>query len=145
VRIRKDPYVAAVGFDDKFFDYGIHECVTDADSIFCSLDRITIRSRPVTCVERLAVGNFQQLPSQCIKELQLTICDRQEFFRRSGKTYIYSPKADTVIMLCAGQQRRLQIDTGTTVIKGDRVYGEHFEINDFRYWENKAGNFRVVF
>jgi hypothetical protein len=116
LRIRKDPYVAAVGFDGQFFDYGIHECVTDADSIFCSPDRITVRNRPVTCVERLAVGNFQQLPGQCIKELQLTMCDRQEFFRRSGRTYIYSPKADTAIMECAGHQRRLQIGTGTTAI-----------------------------
>ncbi len=115
VRIRKEPYVAAVGFDGQFFDYGINECVTNADSIFCSPDRITVRVRPVTFVERLAVGNFQQLPGQCLRELKLTICDRQEFFRVSDRTYIYSPGNDTAIMECAGTQKKLQLGPGTSV------------------------------
>jgi hypothetical protein len=115
VRIRKDPYVAAVGFDSQFFDYGINECVTDADSSFCSPDRITVRIRPMTCVERLAVGNFRQLPGQCLRELKLTICDRQEFFRVSDKTYIYSLGNDTAIMECAGTQKRLLLGPGTSV------------------------------
>jgi hypothetical protein len=116
VRIRKDPYVAAVGFDGQFFDYGVSECVTNADSIFCSPDRITVRLRPVTCEERLAVGNFRQLPDQCLRELKLTICERQEFFRVSDRTYIYSPGHDTAILECAGTQRKLQLGPGTSVV-----------------------------
>jgi hypothetical protein len=116
VRIRKDPYVAAVGFDDQFFDFVINECVTDADSIFCSPDRIAVRIRPVTCAERLAVGNFQQLPGQCLREMKLAICDRQEFFRVADRNYIYSPENDTAIMECAGTQKRLQLGPGTSVI-----------------------------
>ncbi|MFO0005533.1 MAG: hypothetical protein ACK559_30825, partial [bacterium] len=105
-----------VGFDGQFLDYGINECVTNADSIFCSPDRITVRVRPVTCVERLAVGNFQQLPGQCLRELKLTICERQEFFRVSDRTYIYSLGNDTTIMECAGTQRKLQLGPGTSVV-----------------------------
>ncbi len=116
VRIRKDPYVAAVGFDGQFFDYGINECVTNTDSIFCSTDRITVRVRPITCIEKLAVGNFQQLPGQCLRELRLTICDRQEIFRVADRTYIYSPDNDTAIMECAETQKRLQLEPGTLVV-----------------------------
>jgi hypothetical protein len=48
--------------------------------------------------------------------LKLTICDRQEFFRISDRTYIYSPEADTAIMECAGNQKRLLIGPGTSVV-----------------------------
>jgi hypothetical protein len=116
VRIRKDPYIAAIGFDGQFFDYGMNECVTSADSIFCSPDRIAVRVRPKTCVERLAVGSFRQLPGQCLRELKLTICDRQEFFRMEDRTYIYSPDTDTAILECAGKQSRLQLEPGTSVV-----------------------------
>jgi hypothetical protein len=51
-----------------------------------------------------------------MRELKLTICDRQEFFRVADRTYIYSPDTDTAIVECAGKQSRLQLEPGTSVV-----------------------------
>jgi hypothetical protein len=111
VRLGKEPYIAPVGMDGQFFRHGYEDCMTDADSGICSPNRIIIRNRPVTWVERLVVGNFRKLPQPCVRDLKLILSAiYRNFFRVSSNMYIYSPTE------CAGLQQRLKLSEGTTVV-----------------------------
>jgi hypothetical protein len=70
--------------------------------VVCSVERVTIRKSPKTCVEKLALGEFKTLPTVCNRVLKLSLCERQEYFRQGTRTYIFSPFNDTVIVDCAG-------------------------------------------
>jgi hypothetical protein len=50
VRIDSKPYVTAISMDGQFFDYSGDNCTTDATSVVCSVERVTLRKSPKTCV-----------------------------------------------------------------------------------------------
>jgi hypothetical protein len=113
--IQHQPYMGAVGMDGVFFEYDGESCISESDSAYCDTDRVTIRNHPSSCVEKLLVGDYKQLPKECRDTLKIGVCSSQEFFRNMGKTYIFSPYAETVISDCKGIQRVHQIVAGTTV------------------------------
>jgi hypothetical protein len=88
------PYLVAISTEGHFFDYDGDNCVTDATSVVCSVERVTIRKSPKTCVEKLAVGEFKTLPKVCNGGLKLSLCEKQEYFRQGLRTYIFSPFND---------------------------------------------------
>ncbi len=117
VKVDSKPYLVAISMEGQFFDYNGDNCVTDVTSVVCSLERVTIRKSPKTCVEKLAVGEFKTLPTVCNEGLKLSLCENQEYFRQGLRTYIFSPFNDTVIVDCAGKQNWLPMKAGTFVVR----------------------------
>ena len=117
VRVGTDQYVAAVGMDGQFFEYDSRNCVSEHGGAICSADRITIRTKPITCKEVLVVGNFVTLPRVCADELKVGVCTKQEYIRNRGQVYIFTPYDDTVVYDCSGTQETRTLQSGTTLFK----------------------------
>ncbi len=112
VRVGNKPIVIAVGMSGEFFEYDSAHCIANTVSSICSAERVTIKTKPVSCAEFLATTYYSVLPDICTRSMKVGICGRQEYFRKDSFVYLFSPRPDIGTVSCSEVSENLTITMG---------------------------------
>jgi len=112
VRIGSKPSVIAVGMSGEFFEYDNAHCIANTVSSICSAERVTIKTKPVSCAEFLATRYYSVLPEICTRNMKVGVCGHQEYFRKDNFVYLFSPRPDIGTVSCSEASETLTITMG---------------------------------
>ncbi|MFN9940149.1 MAG: hypothetical protein ACK56I_11820, partial [bacterium] len=88
MRVGNKPSVIAVGMSGVFFEYDDAHCIANTVSSICSAERVTIKTKPVSCAEFLATKHYSVLPDICTRTMKVSVCGHQEYFRKDNFVYL---------------------------------------------------------